>query len=107
VSDGAPSGFGTDRLPTFSLLAVNLIPVAGVILLHWDVTRLMLYYCAENIVIGWFNTAKMIASGIAHGIAAVFSLAFFVPLFFLHYGLFCLGHGLLILAMGAMSARGG
>jgi hypothetical protein len=96
-----------DQLSALSLLAVNLIPVACVILFHWDVTRLMLFYCAENVVIGVYNVAKMISAGFAHGRTGVFSAIFYVPIFIMHYGLFCLGHGFLILTMGAIYAQGG
>jgi len=88
------------------LIAANLVPVACVGLFHWDVTQLMLCYWAENVVIGLFNVAKMSAAGLAHKGLGLLSAAVSIPLFAVHYGLFCLGHGFLVLVMGAMAARG-
>ena len=96
-----------DRHRLVALLAVNLFPVICVLLFHWDVTQLMLLYWAENVVIGVYVVAKMVASGFAHRPMGLFSAAFWIPLFVVHYGLFCLGHGFLILVFGAMAQQDG
>ena len=85
------------------LLAVNLVPVACVVVFHWDIGGLMLVYWAENVVIGIFNVAKMIASGAAHRPWGIVSAVFCVPVFVIHYGLFCLAHGFLLLVMIAVA----
>jgi len=89
------------------LIAANLVPIVCVGLFRWDVTQLMLCYWAENVVIGLFNMAKMAAAGVAGKGLGLLSAAVSIPLFAVHYGLFCLGHGFLILVMSAMAARGG
>lgn len=79
-------------IPPLLLLAVNVVPLIGVIWLGWDVRGLMLLYWSENLIIGVMTIVKMLA---AAPIAGLFSSAFFA----VHYGGFCAIHGLFILAM--------
>lgn len=91
--------------PTWSLLlliAANLVPLAGVILLQWDAASIVLLYWVENLVIGFYNILKMaLARGFAHGRRA--NKLFLIPFFCLHYGGFCAGHGFFILILFKMS----
>lgn len=99
-----------DRLlserPPFFLLAVNLLPVACVMLFGWDIGGLMLCYWAENVIIGLFNVPRMVAAGLAHGPGGIVSAVFNVPLFVAHYGLFCIGHGFFIFVLLALAQQG-
>jgi hypothetical protein len=47
------------RASTLALLTANLMPLIGVLALNWDVTPIMIFYWAENLVIGFFNVLKL------------------------------------------------
>ena len=79
-------------LPPILLLAVNVIPLVGVVWLGWDVRSVLTLYWAENLIIGASTIVKMIASS---PIGGIFGGAFFL----VHYGGFCAVHGLFILAL--------
>lgn len=74
------------------LVLVNAIPVVGVLFFDWDVLALMILYWSENLVLGFYTLAKMLVKSPLGGLG--------MGLFFLvHYGGFCAGHGLFILAI--------
>ena len=86
--------YGGDRR-RFSLLllvAVNLLPLFGVLILDWDVAALMVLYWSENLVVGFYTLAKMLLTSPVGGL---FSAIFFC----IHYGGFCAVHGMFILTM--------
>ena len=91
-----PSGIsysGSRRSLSLGLLiAVNFLPVLGVLFLNWDVAALMVLYWSENLVIGFYTIAKMLLKS---PIGGLFSALFFC----VHYGGFCAVHGLFILTM--------
>ncbi len=74
------------------LIAGNLIPLAGVLFLNWDVAALVLLYWSENLILGAYNILKMFVVG---GLSAIFTSAFFL----IHYGGFCAVHGFFIATM--------
>ncbi len=77
--------------PVFLILA-NLLPLAGVLLWDWDVGAIIVFYWAENLIIGLFNIMKLLSLGTASAIGmAVF--------FTVHYGGFCAGHGFFLTAL--------
>jgi len=76
-------------LSTVALIIANLVPLAGVWLLGWDIGEIMLLYWAESGIIGFFNLLKMAVVG---GWASLFYGPFFVG----HYGAFMAGHLLFI-----------
>ena len=86
----------TDRLridlPLLALVLANLVPVFGVLLLHWDVGAIVVLYWAENLVIGFYNLLKMLLTG---GRSALGTMLFFC----LHYGGFCAIHGMFVLEL--------
>jgi hypothetical protein len=84
------------RRRTLGALAVNLAPVIGVLFWGWSASALMVLYWIENLVIGVANIARMGASGLAHGRVGVVSALAFIPFFALHYGIFCLVHGVFV-----------
>ena len=75
------------------LVAVNLIPVVGVLLFNWDVFRIMALFWFENVVLGLFGIARLVsASDFPSGRRRPF-----IPLFFLlHYGLFMAAHAMVL-----------
>lgn len=74
------------------LVVVNLLPVLGVMLLDWDVAALVILYWSENLILGFYTLLKMVVKSPVRGVGMG---AFFV----VHYGGFCAGHGMVILAM--------
>jgi hypothetical protein len=91
-----------------ALLVANLVPLAGVILLGWEVFPVVFVFWVENVIVGVFNVLKMITLPAPDGSSLVgrFLLA---PFFCFHYGLFCLVHGLFVFALfgqGMMEPHG-
>lgn len=76
-------------LSTAALIIANLVPLAGVWLLGWDIGEIMLLYWAESGIIGFYNLLKMAVVG---GWATLF----FGPFFVGHYGAFMVAHLLFI-----------
>lgn len=91
------------------LVAVNLIPLFGVLFFGWSLFSIMVLYWLENGIIGFFNFFKIgLASGspipeVSHAsrpgpqsfVARVFSMGFFA----LHYGLFWVVHGVFVFVL--------
>lgn len=77
----------------FSLVLVNLVPLAGVLFWAWDVGALLVLYWSENVILGACTIVKMLAAGPIRGL---FTAAFFL----IHYGGFCAVHGVFVLALG-------
>lgn len=81
-----------------TLVAANLYPVIGVLLLDWDVFPVLLLYWTENIVLGVLNAVKMVMAS-PHQRHLWPAKLFMVPFFCIHYGLFTMGHGVFIFAL--------
>ncbi len=75
-----------------ALVLANLVPIAGVLLWGWDVEGIVIFYWAENLVLGAYTIIKMLTKG---GVKALFLIAFFL----IHYGGFCAGHGIFIVSI--------
>lgn len=76
-------------LSTVALIIANLVPLAGVWLLGWDIGEIMLLYWAESGIIGFFNLLKMAVVG-------RWTTLFYGPFFVGHYGAFMAAHLLFI-----------
>jgi len=78
------------------LIAMNLIPLVGVLVFGWNIGYIMLLYWMETIVIGLFNIPKILSSRKppqgstvrAGGCGLLFIAVFFT----IHYGGFNAGH---------------
>lgn len=73
------------RPSSIVLILANLLPLAGVLLLDWQVFDILILYWAENVVIGVLNVARM-------AVSRERQKWFLMPFFVVHYGLFCFGH---------------
>lgn len=87
-----------------ALIAANLVPVAGVMLLGWGLNAIMVLFWAESAVIGCYTVLKMAIVG---KLSALFSIPFFVA----HYGIFMSVHfmfidGMFVRGMSAPAAPG-
>lgn len=107
-------------LSVLLLIAVNAIPIVGVLYLGWDVFTLLILYWIESGVVGIINVAKMAgAEGVGRpssitvrGLATTStSRGCLIPFFILHYGIFWVVHGVFVLllplfaGLGAMISR--
>lgn len=77
-------------------LAFNAIPLAGVAFWGWSAFDLIFLYWLENVVIGVRTALMMLLSARFNGLAGTLAITAF---FMLHYGVFCLVHGLFVGAM--------
>jgi hypothetical protein len=112
-----------------SLIAANVIPLLGVLLLGWSTFAIVVIYWAENVIIGAINVLKMLTcapspESLKYGgltpeqlkgnsaevmkllekqsespLAHQFSKLFLIPFFTFHYGMFCFVHGVFVFAL--------
>ncbi len=75
---------------TAFLIAVNLLPLAGVLFFGWSVYDVLLLFWAENLIIGGYAIARMVTLLRRNGDRRVLLL---IPFFCFHFGVFTLGHG--------------
>lgn len=93
-------------LPLALAILLNLIPIAGVLFWGWSTFTLLVLYWLENLVIGARTLISMaISTAIAGGINWI-GFAFIGAFFTFHYGLFCFGHGIFVMALFGGEFRG-
>jgi hypothetical protein len=82
------------RLPLIAILVSNLLPVFGILYLHWSMGSVMVLYWVENVIVGLFTILKIAfaRAQIGSGTGKLAIIVFFC----LHFGGFCLGHGIII-----------
>jgi hypothetical protein len=82
---------------------VNLAVVPATLFFGWSVFDIVFLYWAENLVIGLLNVLRMAATGLfSTGTlkwSGLFASAFLIAFFCLHYGGFCYGHGVFVMAL--------
>jgi magnesium-transporting ATPase (P-type) len=88
-----------------ALVLSNCIPVIGVAFLGWDLFTLMALFWAENVVIGLYNVLRILSVK-PHEPVAWLAKIFTSVFFTVHYGGFCLGHGVFVLAFFGGKALG-
>ncbi len=76
----------------YALVAVNCLPILGLVFFNWQAIDIMLVYWTESAVIGFYNILKMFKTD------RLVSLGM-VPFFLVHYGMFMSGHLSFILIM--------
>ncbi len=74
---------------SLALIAANLVPLAGVLLLGWNAGQLMALFWAESAVIGFYTVLRTVVVG---KLAAIFAVPFFVG----HFGGFMAIHFMFI-----------
>ena len=96
------------RASALALVLANLVPLFGVLALDWNVTPIMVFYWAENLVIGFYNVLKMRrAQGSAAGSGTTLNgrpvtdgdRGAMILFFIVHYGMFTLVHGIFVAFM--------
>lgn len=90
-------------LSALALVAANLVPVAGAVLLDWRLSDVMVLYWAESAVIGFFNLLKIAVIGRWWALLAG-------PFFVGHFGGFMAVHFLFVYGIfveGPQASTGG
>ena len=80
------------------LIAANLLPLYGVLVLDWPVFPVLLLFWLENVVIGALNALRMLLAD-PSDLALWGTKLFMVPFFCFHYGLFTAVHGSFVVSM--------
>jgi hypothetical protein len=87
-----------DTLSLSTLIAANLVPVAGALLFDWDAGIILLLYWTENLVVGFYNVLKMALLRVERPTFHLGKL-FMIPFFCVHFGGFCAVHGFFLMAL--------
>lgn len=89
-------------------LATAAVIAWGVLVLGWSPFVVMLLFWFENVVIGVFNVAKMLSTGLRLGAAGLLGAAALSAFFTVHYGIFTAVHGMFVVLLfgGAEASRG-
>lgn len=89
------------------LVAANLVPLLGVVVLDWDVFSVVFLFWIENVIVGLFNVLRMVWVERGAERAPVAKIVL-IPFFVFHYGMFTLVHGVFVFAMfGRVAAQSG
>lgn len=91
------------------LIVANLIPIYGVLVHDWAIFPLILLYWLENLWLGFLQVVRLILLPSLDGVSGAKLLAgklFLVPFFTVHYGMFCMIHGVFVFAMFGGDAGG-
>jgi hypothetical protein len=80
-------------------LATAAVIAWGVLALGWSPFVVMLLFWFENVVIGAFNVAKMLATGLRLGAAGLLGAVALSAFFTVHYGLFTAVHGAFVVLL--------
>jgi hypothetical protein len=81
-----------------ALILANLVPIFGVVFLHWEVFPLMFLFWSENLIVGAFNVLKMLTANPSSPVGWIGKL-FIIPFFCVHYGMFTFIHGVFVIAL--------
>lgn len=97
---------GLLRLSIFALVVANLVPVFGVLALGWQVFPILMLYCMENVVIGFYNVLRMVWCTGEGNVQPASAKWYLIPFFCAHYGLFSVGHACLVFFVFGSKAVG-
>jgi hypothetical protein len=93
---------GSNPIAVIVLVAVNIVPLIGVMFWGWDVGTILITYWLENGVIGLINIPKILLAGGANNIGGAAMAGFFA----IHYGGFWIGHGIFVFLIAGIASRG-
>ena len=95
---GTETGADWMRPSIIGLLLANLVPVFGVLVLHWEIFPLMFLFWSENVIIGLINVLKMLTA-CPDSPGSWAGKLFMIPFFCVHYGMFTFVHGVFVIAL--------
>jgi Family of unknown function (DUF6498) len=89
------------------LVAVNTVPLVGVVFFDWSLFSIVFLYWIENGIVGFFNVLKMAWASSPVSTPPRFTInggpvghrgkAFLIAFFIFHYGLFWVVHGVFVI----------
>jgi len=85
-------------------LAIDLLPIYGVLAWGWTAVPLVLLYWMENIVAGAMTIPRIVISGSTYGPVGWLAGAGLSVFFVFHYGLFCMVHGTFLMGFAAFAS---
>ena len=87
---------------------VDFLPVFAVLSFGWGAFELVFLYWIENLIIGVVTLVRILISGFGKGqISSAIRAVFIGSFFTIHYGGFCLAHGIALASLlGGMSSDG-
>jgi hypothetical protein len=94
------------RWPVLVAVAINLVPIAGVLFWGWSAFALIFLYWLENVVIGVRTLASMAANAVIAGGMNWLGFLVLGAFFTLHSGLFCFVHGTFVVALFGAESLG-
>jgi Family of unknown function (DUF6498) len=90
-------------LQILGTLAVNAIPLAGVIWFGWSVFEVLLLYWLENVAVGVAHAARLAIATRTNNVSDGWSTTIF---FMLHYGMFTFVHGIFVIIYFGIVSHG-
>lgn len=88
------------RISGAVLVLANTVPIIGVMLWGWSIFDIVFLYWTENLIIGFLNVVRMMVAGSPErgysGWQRLSLKLFAIPFFMIHYGGFCLAHGVFL-----------
>ncbi len=92
---------------TLFLVLANIVPLLGAIFFDWHTGEILVLYWAENLVIGLYHIIKMLTAplgpnpnqNMSDQVVKLITTGFFA----LHYGFFCVGHGVFVFVLTAFT----
>lgn len=98
------------------LIAVNTVPLVGVLLFDWSLFSIVFLYWIENGIVGFFNVLKIAWSRKPISSESGFTIngrpvgragkLFIIPFFMFHYGMFWVVHGVFVIVFfGLLGGR--
>ncbi len=94
--------FGSNLVSGAVLVAVNLVPLIGVLFWGWDVAIILISYWLENGVIGLINVPKIMLAAQGNSVMGTVLAGFFA----VHYGGFWIGHGIFVFFIVGFATNG-
>lgn len=92
------------HLARLLIVAINLVPLAGVLWFGGNVGFLLALFWGENLVFGALTAVRLLMN--TGPVPRLFRLPL-VAFFMVHFGLFCAGHGIFVRSFFAQGMHGG
>jgi hypothetical protein len=93
------------QLPLIAIIASNLLPIFGIIFLHWSLASVLALYWAENVMVGFFTILKMLFADEQAGPWT--ARLVMIVVFCFHFGGFCFVHAMFIVGFLFSGPMGG
>jgi hypothetical protein len=111
----AQAAWASTPVAVLLLVLANLLPLAGVLFLGWELMTILVLYWVENGIVGLFNVARIrLASGAETDLRPSSNLrasirgpagkAYLMSFFFVHYGLFWAVHGVFVFVLVSIAS---